>query len=177
MKYLYIFVTSLFLTFSAISLNAQKNVSNIKIGYIDKDSVISTLPQTHVFQIELNTLKKEYQDEYERLVLKYNRKVKEYLALDKDLNKTIRNARQAEITEYELRIERYKKAYERSLDDFTKEKMNPIIADFNEAVKKVAKKESINIILDAHTPIYTDENCININDKVIKILTDKYHKK
>lgn len=164
-----LFLISIVACLSCVSICAESSLS-FKIGYIDRDSVINSLPNTVKLNRELHILKAEYEVELNNMVSSYNEKVKKYLAQEKTANTTIRNARQAEITAIELRIDKYKTAYQAALSDFKSQGMKPIYAKFDNAVSIVAKDLGVNMVLDAATPIYVDENCVDLTRGVVSIL-------
>jgi len=59
-----------------------------------------------------------------------------------------------------------------SLQKETNEKMKQVLEDIDVEIKKFAKENSYNIILDLRFLIYSEES-MNITDKIIEILKNK----
>ncbi len=142
--------------------------SAVKVAYVDRDSVINSLAVMKNFESDYVVLENEYKMELDIMVRNYNNKVKKYIAAEKTQNVTIRKARQAEITEMELRIDKYKKAYTEALKEFRAASVAPVDSMFVIAVRAVSERDSINIVFDNGTPVYLDDTCVDITGAVIE---------
>ncbi len=154
---------------------AQSNTTSVtvemfRVGYMNKSVIIESMPEMVQFKSDYSAQQKEYEMELDVMVVKYNKLVKKYLALDKEVNKTIRNARQAEITEMELRIDRYKTNYQKALAEYESIAAEAINARVLEAVKVAAQDLKVNMVLDNVTPIYVDDKCVDMTSHVMQLL-------
>ncbi len=174
-------LTALFI-FLAASVSAATDTTSIavqetlpcaaplRIGYIYRDSIFRTMPETERIERELTSLRQEYKEEYDLMVRNYNKKVKAYIEKDRELNETIRLAHQAEITEMEKRIQQYKESYQNALDKYRTDAYEPLQKRLDDAIRQVAQEQEITILFDAATPLYTSPDCIDLTSHVITAL-------
>ena len=113
-----------------VTLYSQDNLSILKpnsavvrIAYINRDSIISLIPQVGTIEKELLKLEDDYKAEFVKMTKEYEGKVKSYLERNKQMSEPIKLARQTEITELEEKIEnltkdnvRYTKIIDKYLD-------------------------------------------------------------
>lgn len=155
---------------STIISNNETSISIVKIGVVDKDSILNLMPEVDRINREYATLEEEYKKEYDIMVHDYNRKVKNYIENAKNLNETIKMARQAEITTMEGRIEQYKINYQEALNHYKTKAYAPLIEKMNDAIKKAAAESSVTLLLEKDIPLYISTDCIDITPLVISIL-------
>lgn len=149
---------------------AQSLPQIVRIGYIARDSVLKLMPETERIGRELTSLEQEYKEEYDVMVRNYNKKVKAYIEKDRNLNETIRLAHQAEITEMEKRIQKYRESYLKALDQYRAEAYGPLNERLDNAIRQAAEEQEITILFDASTPLYTSADCIDLTPYVISAL-------
>ena len=133
-----------------------------KIGYIDQSLLFSKMSEVSQVEAQLSQLNALYTAEYERMTTEYNVKVKDYIATSKSLSEPIKLARQAEITEYEERMAIYKKRYTEELKKQTTLLWEPIHKKVKKAIEKVAKDQTITVVLDHETPLYMSDSCVDL---------------
>lgn len=159
-------VICMILSFSA-SVHAQadsvKVVSNpVKIGFVDRESLISTHPKTSQIKTTLDALQEDFEKELKRMTSEYNKKVREYLEKNATFSKPIKLARQAEITETEKRIAFYKQRFE---EEFTKEKdslMIPVYQEVDSLIKNVSEELKLTIVVDKEELLFFSADCIDL---------------
>lgn len=162
MRYL-LFVALYLLTFS---LKAQDSISVFKIGYIDRNLFIQTMPETREALQKLDRLKAEYESEFNLMSENYNEKVRVYLETKDSLPEALKLARQTEITELEYTIDLYKRRYLSELEKTKELLMSPIYNSVDEAIRNVANILNLTIVFDQGTPLYMSDCCVDITDAV-----------
>jgi|SRR5574344_574850 len=165
-----IFLTTIFsICFGIIIAQTQE----IRIGYIDKQVIINAMPQTveaeKKYQSDLNL----YNAEYDRMTTEYHKKVKEYMENGKNMKEAIKMALQTEITEYEERLAMFKLRYTKDLNGELTQKMLNIDNIVAQAIKQVAENQKISIVFDQPTPLYVNDQCINLTELIKKELNIK----
>lgn len=134
----------------------------IKIGYINKQALINSIPAVIDLENKLKELKLTYEAEYTHMTNEYNKKVRDYIEANKSLSEPIKMARQTEIIEMEKRMVLYKERYTAELDKQRSIALSPILVQVDTAIKDVARELKISIVFDQNTPLYTDESCIDL---------------
>lgn len=151
----------------------SQTTESFKVAYLNKDQIVASLPVIQAINRDLAAMQKQYDEEYRRMQDEYNGKVKRFLDNQDSMQKAIRMARQTEITEYELRLRAYEKKVAEEMSRMRQDAYAPILAKMHQVIKNLAQKMSINIVLDGSTPLYMDENCVDLNTQVYNIMKSK----
>lgn len=150
----------------AIAATAQDTVAVVRIGYIDKQLFINSMPEMQAVQADLQRLKGEYEAEFRSMTEMYNKRVKQYIAQKDDMSEAIMLARQTEITELETTLDLYKRRYLAELEQKRDLLTTPIYDAVNEAIGAVARRLGLTIVFDQGTPLYVSDACVDITDAV-----------
>ena len=141
-KFLLIFVAVLSVAFQA---NAQK------VGYIDTEKILSSIPAYKSAQQQLESLSKQYQSaiesEYAKVEVLYNR----YQQQKSNLTAQARQIRENEIIQKEQAVKELQKEYfgaEGAMQQHSSRLLDPIKERVDAAVAKVAEKGGYMVILD-----------------------------
>lgn len=151
----------------AIGIQAQtdstKIVANpLKIGFVDRDFLISTHPKTSQIETTLSSLQEDFEKELKRMTAEYNKKVRDYLEKNDTFSKPIKLARQAEITEAEKRIAFYKQRFG---EVFSKEKdslMMPIYQEVDSLIKNISEELKLTVVVKKEDLLFFSADCIDL---------------
>lgn len=144
----------------------QPNSAVVRIAYINRDSIISLIPQVGTIEKELLKLEDDYKAEFVKMTKEYESKVKLYLERNKQMSEPIKLARQTEITELEARMSMYKKRYQEELVKQRAELYAPINEYIDNAIRRVCAREQITILFDQGQPLYVSSQCIDLTPLV-----------
>lgn len=164
-------ITFILWTVSMVAFSQAKET--FKVAYLNKDQIVASLPVIQAINQDLAAIQMQYDNEYRRMQDEYNEKVKRFLDHQDSMQKAIRMARQTEITEYELRLRAYEKKVAEEISKMRQEAYAPILAEMHQVIQTLAQKMSINIVFDGSTPLYMDENCVDLNTQVYNIMKSK----
>ncbi|MCF6214291.1 MAG: OmpH family outer membrane protein [Flavobacteriaceae bacterium] len=134
-------VTVLFLSFGA---NAQ-----VKLGHIDREALIVSMPETKAMQAELKKLSQTYDTEYK---IQQNALQAKYLKYGKEQeSKTeAENAlRQKEVQDLQRKLQLYAQTADKELQQKRADLLNPIVKKAKLAIEDVAKAKGIKYVFDA----------------------------
>ena len=145
---------------------SQSNSAVVRIAYINRDSIISVIPQVETIEKELSKLEEDYKAEFVKMTKEYENKVKLYLERNKQMSEPIKLARQTEITELEARMSMYKKRYQEELLKQRTELYAPINEYVDKAIRRVCEREQITILFDQGQPLYMSAECIDLTPLV-----------
>ena len=165
-KLLLIFVALMSVAFQA---NAQK------VGYIDTEKILSSIPAYKSAQQQLESLSEQYQStiesEYAKVEVLYNR----YQQQKSNLTVQARQARENEIIQKEQAVKELQKEYfgaDGAMQQHSSKLLDPIKEKVDEAIAKVAQKGGYMVILDLASMqgVAFSDPAYDLSGEVIKVL-------
>ena len=165
-KFLLIFVAVMSVAFQA---NAQK------VGYIDTEKILSSIPAYKSAQQQLESLSNQYQSaieaEYAKVETLYNR----YQQQKSNLTVQARQIRENEIIQKEQAVKELQKEYfgaECAMQQHSSRLLDPIKEKVDEAIAKVAQKGGYMVILDLASMqgVAFSDPAYDLSGEVIKVL-------
>ncbi|MGE5498070.1 MAG: OmpH family outer membrane protein [Syntrophothermus sp.] len=143
----YLFVFSLFLCFGFTDLaHAQ-----LKIGYVDSDTIMDKLPDAQDAQQKLDGLIKDWQAEQNKLEKDWKDKYDDYEKRKLIMSDQTRAETEAELVKLEEKMNDYRqKKFGTNGELFQKqdELMKPIQNRVFDAIKKVAEEQEFDFVFD-----------------------------
>ncbi len=140
-------IVAALLTFTSTTVNAQK------IAHINRDSLISKMPEWKQAQDSV----KAYAAELEQLIAgmsnEYQAKLTSYEATYKDLPEISRAAKEQEIKDLGQRIQDVQQRAQMDYQNLTTSLTEPIYEKANNAIKAVAKKNNYRYVLDTSSQV------------------------
>lgn len=150
------FITVLLVLTAVISVQAQD-----KIGYISSSAILELMSATKTAQATLQSFGKQKEAQLEGLQTEYQRKVEAYQRDLATMTDIVRQSREKEIGQLEVKIQEYYKASQQELAEKERELLNPVIKVVQDAVNKVAKADGYTYVIDTDAGvgfvIYKDE--------------------
>lgn len=150
------FITVLLVLTAVISVQAQD-----KMGYISSSAILELMPATKTAQATLQSFGKQKEDQLADLQNEYKNKVEAFNADFATLTDIVKQSRQQEIAQWEVKIQEYYKASQQELGEKERALLNPVIKIVQDAVNKVAKAEGYTYVIDTDAGvgfvIYKDE--------------------
>ena len=130
-------------------LFVQYVTSQTKIGHINTQELIMSMPEMNIIQSELEKLLKEYSKEYTFMEKTVKSKNDQYLSEYDSQTEEINKTRNEEIRSSLLTINEFKKEIQILLNKKETELIKPIKDKVNEAIIKVSKEKGFNYVLDS----------------------------
>jgi len=146
--FLVLFATSIIFT-----LNAQKT------GYVNRDSVFSSMPETKAAEVILNNLLSQLQTELQSMQKEYQMKIQTFNAKSDSLSDVVKANKVKEIQDLEKRITDFQTQAQNEYALKQNELVKPIQDKFDKALEKVRKSGGFNVILNI------DQNTLYVDPK------------
>ncbi len=146
-----------------------------RIAYVNTDYILENLPQYKAAQDQLDDLTKKWKSEIQQRVKEIDKLNSKYKAEKVLLPKDEKQQMQKQIAQKEKALRKYKEekfGEEGKLFQKRKELVKPIQDRVFDAVQKLAKEQSLDIIFDkagATTMLYTNAR-YDRSDKVLKLM-------
>ncbi len=141
------FLFAIFFIFASVfSVSAQ-----LKIGYIDSDTIMKKLPDAQDAQKKLDNLIQEWQDELKKIKKEWKTKYDDYEKKKLTMSPQRRAQMEKELVKLENKISEFRdKKFGANGELFKKEDelMKPVQNKIFNAVQEVAKEEDLDFVFD-----------------------------
>jgi outer membrane protein len=135
----------------AIGLGAQSQT--LKVGHVDSNEIMNDMPEREQVEQELVNFEQQLEAELRTMANEYQKKVEEYQANTATMSNLIRQAREKEITDLQMRIQDFQQSADQEFNDKRVELLNPLIEKVKKAIEDVGAEEGYTYILDAATGV------------------------
>lgn len=152
-----------------LGLFAQQN---LKIGYINKQELLTTMPESATAMKALEDMNLKYITEGKKLEEEFQRKYQEYAEQVDSLDAAIRKYKENELARLQQSIQEFTKSADETLKKKQQELFVPIIAKMDDAIKQVGDQNSFTYIIDnsANIITYKSAQAIDVTPMVKKAL-------
>jgi outer membrane protein len=146
--------------------------ATLKIGHVDINLILSSLPQRDSAAAVMEKETKEMQSTYEQMTAEYNKMFDDYEKAAPLLNEIVKKAKETELLDKQKRLEEFQQVASSKLEQRNADLIKPILDKILKAVDKVAADNGFTYILDVSkgSVVYTSKESQNINPLVLKIL-------
>ena len=144
---IYLLLVAFVATFT-VSSYAQKSP---KIGHINSQELLSSMPETDSAQVKIQKIAKEYEDQLEIMQVEFNNKLAEYQKNMNNYTQLVRSAKESELQDLQSRIQEFQYTAQQEIENQRNEIFQPIIEKAQKAVKDVARENGFTYVLDTGT--------------------------
>ena len=154
----------LLLMMAPLSLFAQSQ----KFGFVNAAEVMQQMPEFSKAQTELQTLQKQYADEYERLRAELEKKGVEFEQLKDSLPASILQRRERDLQELYTRLQQYEQESYQNLQQAQNTKIAEVNNKLQEAIQAVGREGGYICVFDIASgiPFISETLCENLDAKV-----------
>ena len=145
------------LTLAVVCVMFPTSLFAQKIGRINSNEIVLTMPETIEAHKQVEAFEKELQGQYETIMVEYNTKYQEFQKNYETMSDAVKQLKEKEIMELQNRLTEFEKAATADIQKKSAELMKPVIEKANKAVQDVAKAGGYAIILESGSMVYYDE--------------------
>ena len=150
------------------------SVSAQKIGRVDFQAVMISLPETDSAQVKLQALVKELQEQMETMRVEFNNKLADFQQKQSTLTSSIADVKQKELADLSTRMQEMETTAQTDINNMQVQLFQPIFDKVKEAVSKAGKAQGLTMVVDPNSSqslVYIDETTTpDLTDIVIKSL-------
>lgn len=169
-------IVSLFLC-SLVSVVAFGQAQPVvqKVGYADTDYILMQLPDAKKIETELQAHGSQLEATLKGKIQDYEKKLADYQRGAATMIDAIRQDKEAELTQLQQGIEKFRSDAEASFAKKNQDLMKPVVDKIGKAIEAVAKEQGYSFILSLQAPggndilLHSDEK-YDISDDVLKKL-------
>jgi outer membrane protein len=145
MKKLFVFVFTIALIIGVQSVQAQ---TKIKLGHIDSNTLMATMPGRDSAQKVLEAYAKSLEEQLKVMSAEFETKYADYQAHEKDYLEPIKQAKQKELVDLQNRITDFQTQAQDLLSAKETELVQPLIDKAKKAIADVAVEKGYTYIFD-----------------------------
>lgn len=146
-KYVSVALVALSGLFSATAM-AQS-----KIGYINAQAVVESMPDTKTAQTALQAYAEDLDKGGKSLVDEYQKQAQAFQDSSAKWSQVVQQTKAAQIQDVQKRIEDYRQSAEQKIDAKKSEVLKPIYDKARKAIEDVAKEKGYNYVIDSSSGI------------------------
>lgn len=124
-----------------------------KIGYVNTDEVIASMPETEKANKELQEYQESLGKQYDDLQKEANEKSEQFIKDSATLSASMKEIKREEILKLIQRVQNYNQEAQELAKQAAQKKFAPIQQKAMEAIKAVAKKSGYSYVLDINSVI------------------------
>lgn len=170
------FIISFLSLLPLLNIQAQ---APVKIGIINIDAVVQSLPETKEAQAQWDAASAQYESEYNKLNTEFKRLYDDFNNIKSNELPVIKDRKTREFQEYSNKILTFEQDVQNDLNRMQKELMKPIYQKIKDAVDAVGKEGNFDIIQQYNPDqiVYYGSNVIDITpivkEKLMPAIDDK----
>lgn len=119
---------------------------NVKIGIVDVDAVVSSLPEFVEAQKQLKDINDKYEAEAKKLSDEMNKKLQEYQQLKDDALPAVRQRMEADLQDNNSKFEQFYQLAQQDIQKKQQELLTPIIEKVRLAIQSVGQEGNYTLI-------------------------------
>jgi len=147
--------------------------SNLKLGHINKQELLTSMPETDSVQKKLDKIAKDLQSQMEQMRVEFNKKYEDYTANSSTWSDLIRSTKEAELQEMNQRMQDFQTNAQQDIQQQQQKLFKPILDKLNNAIDEVSKENKFTYIFDVSpgsTVIFQSADSQDITSMVKKKL-------
>jgi len=141
-----------------------------KLGHINSQELLATMPELKTVQAKLDTLAGQYEAQFANMQEEFNTKLAKFQQEQATMTAGVREFRQQEIAEMEQRIYLFRQTAQEDLQKKQQEFMAPIQQRMLDAIKKVSQAQGCTYVFEAMTLHYIAPDALDLMPLVKKEL-------
>ncbi|HKI47005.1 MAG TPA: OmpH family outer membrane protein [Balneolales bacterium] len=152
----------------------------LRIGFMNPQEVLDSLPATAAVQKKLNDYLQQKQIDYQQKVKDYQKQITDYQNKKATLSQAEDQKEQAHLGQLSQQLQQYQQSAQSELQQKRQQLLGPILDDIQSAIKEVAQDMKLDFVVNKETQdgsqilMYTSESSkknLDITQKVIDKLT------
>lgn len=146
-------LTRAFFLIALLAIGLSAHTQTLKVGHVDSNEIMNDMPERTQVEQELTNFEQQLETELRTMADEYQKKVEEYQANVATMSNLIRQAREKEITDLQMRIQDFQQSADQEFNEKRVELLNPLIEKVKKAIEDVGAEEGYTYILDAATGV------------------------
>lgn len=151
---------------AALALPVLASAQTVKIGLVDTNAVMTSLPETKAASDKMEATAKSYQEEYSKLGEEMNRKLEEFKAMKEDEPAAIKERKTRELEDFNQKIQQFQQQADQDLSKLQQDLLGPIQQKIRDAIQSVGKEGGYTLIQELQQQLYYAAPAVDITADV-----------
>ncbi|HMM12521.1 MAG TPA: OmpH family outer membrane protein [Bacteroidales bacterium] len=151
-----------------VLLMSCAQAQSIKIGHVDSNAIMNLMPERTQVEKQLEDFQTQLEAELRTMMTEYQKKVTDYQNSVGTMSNLIKQSKEKEITDLQMRIQDFQQNAEDEFADKRIELLKPIVDKVKKAIEDVGKENNYTYIIDASMGVllYTGTNADDVTSLV-----------
>lgn len=170
------FISALTLLVLVMTVHAH---AQIKIGFMDVQSVMSELPEVENIQAKLDDFVTQKQQQLKDRTASFQEAVANYQDNQASMSAEQQASREKELTAMEEDLRTFQQSIQTEIQQYRQELLAPIYADIDSAIANIAEEQNLDFVLNKATMRgenivqFSSQQKLNITEQVIQRIVSK----
>ncbi len=156
------------LAFLAMPFFGMAQNTQIKLGYLDVQTLFMALPEVAQIETSLKDLAAQHEAEIKRMEDEYTRKLMEYKEGEAKWDNTIKQNRMEELQTLQQKVQAYYQQAQTMLQQKQEELQSPIREKLRKTIEEVGAENGFLYIYDLNALLYKSADAIDVTPLVKK---------
>jgi outer membrane protein len=134
--------------FIALHISTQAQ-NQVKIGYIDFNTLVSAMPGIDSVKIKLQKYQQTLSDQMDAMGAEFENKYLDYQSKSSGMSDLIKQTKEKELSDLQGRIDAFKSKAQTDFQAKQQELLQPIISKAKDAIKEVAKENKYTYVINS----------------------------
>lgn len=130
------------------------SAQGVKIGLVDTNTILTSLPDTKTAQDKINALSKDFQDQDSKFIAALQKKMEDYQALPETTPQATKDALAKEIQADQQKIVEFEQNAQNEMQKAQEREMAPVINKVRDAIQAVGKEGNYTIVQELGAVLY-----------------------
>ena len=144
-----------------------------KIAQVNFSELVQLMPEADQARETMAAASKEADETYKTMVEEFQAKYQQYQQKQATWTPSIKESKERELSDMQQRIQDFQQSVSQELQEQQNTLMAPIYKKAQEAVQKIAKDRSVDVLLDSSSALYYSDAIIDITAEARKALNIK----
>lgn len=137
-----------------LALPMIASAQGVKIGLVDTNTILTSLPDTKTAQDKINALSKDFQDQDSKFIAALQKKMEDYQALPETTPQATKDALAKEIQADQQKIVEFEQNAQNEMQKAQEREMAPVINKVRDAIQAVGKEGNYTIVQELGAVLY-----------------------
>jgi outer membrane protein len=156
------FKKSILLLFLVVPFFAFSQNSQVKLGYLDIQSVFMMMPEAQQLESSLKKLAEQHEAEIKKMEQEYTNKLMEYQENQAKWDDVIKKNRMDELQNMQVRMQNYYQSAQQSLQAKQEELQKPLQEKIIKAMNEVGNENGFLYIFETNTLLFKSDQAIDV---------------
>ena len=138
----------------AIVLLSFGSMAQVKIGFVDTQRLLDTMPSRKVAMDKYRAHEKDLADEIKTMDAELQKLAADYQAKAGDMTPVIRQATEKKLADKQRQLEERYQSVQQELQAYSEELNIPILGRINKAISIISERQKLSMVLDQSSTLY-----------------------